>query len=352
MATMDIFRADPFRLVEKTAALNKRPRIPTMLGAGGMNLFAVKRSRTKDIYFEEMEGTIGLVPTSERGDPLDVGTNDKRTVKTARTPRLAKASKLTAAEIDGVRAFDSETELQAVATEIAVRDEKERMNIELTWENMRLGAIQGIVTDSDGSTLYDWFNFFGVTQPTEIDFDLDNASPAAGALYKKCNEVRVNMYRAAKGLWFPSTTIYGLCDDLFWRDLVTHPEAAESFRNQARAGSMPAAMAYLENMEVFRFGGITFIHYLGTDDGATVGIAASKCKFFPANTPGAFEVVFSPGEFFGTVNRPGQELYSRIVIDPTAGNNLEQAAWVQSELYSYPLFYCTRPGMLQRARRT
>jgi Phage major capsid protein E len=46
-------------------------------------------------------------------------------------------------------------------------------------EHLRVGAIKGKILDADGSAvIYDLFTEFGVSQHTEIDFDLDNASPA------------------------------------------------------------------------------------------------------------------------------------------------------------------------------
>ena len=48
-----------------------------------------------------------------------------------------------------------------------------------TLEHLRIGAIKGQILDADGSAvIYDLFTEFGVTQHTEIDFDLDNASPS------------------------------------------------------------------------------------------------------------------------------------------------------------------------------
>jgi len=45
------------------------------------------------------------------------------------------------------------------------------------------------------------------------------------------------------------------------------------------------------------------------------------------------------------VNTSGQDVYALIVIDK------ERQAWARPEVYSYPLFMCTRPGMLQRGKR-
>lgn len=95
----------------------------------------------------------------------------------------------------------------------------------------------------------------------------------------------------------------------------------------------------------FRYGNIDFINYRGTDDKSTVAINDDECQFFPVGAPDAFKVGFSPAEFLPFVNTSGQDVYALIVIDK------ERQAWARPEVYSYPLFMCTRPGMLQRGKR-
>ena len=64
---------------------------------------------------------------------------------------------------------------------------------------MRLAAIQGLLIDADGSTVFDWFAEFGITAATEIAFDLNHASPVDGALRIQCNKVVRAMARASQG---------------------------------------------------------------------------------------------------------------------------------------------------------
>ncbi|KKL23581.1 hypothetical protein LCGC14_2423950, partial [marine sediment metagenome] len=102
--------------------------------------------------------------------------------------------------------------------------------VELTAETIRLGAVQGIVVDADGSTqLFDWPTLLGQSIPTELDFDLDAASPASGVLRKKCNQVKRKVLRGLKGLGGPGVSIVGLCGDAFWDDFTAHGEVREIF---------------------------------------------------------------------------------------------------------------------------
>lgn len=345
MAAIDIFNSDAFSTVSITTALNNVPFQPTRLGE--LNIFAPRPVRTTSVAVEELNGKLSLIATSPRGAPLGERENEKRKIRDFRTVRIAKHDRVTADEIQNVRAFGSETELMQVVDEV-----NRRMNgptglmrdVELTWENMRLGAVQGIVVDADGSSVINnWFDEFGITQATEIDFDLDNASPASGAVRKKCEQVVRQMMKAASGGWIPGRThVHALCGDAFWDDLVAHPEVRQTYLNTQAAAELRQGTAY----QSFMYGGILFENYRSTDDGSTVAIGTDKAKFFPVNGNGVFEWAMSPGETFDFVNTPGQPVYGMVIPDE------KRNAYVDLEVYSYPLFICTRPAMLQRAKRT
>ena len=192
MATMDIFNADAFSAVELTAAIEKVPHRPQLLGS--LELFAPRPVRTETVAVEERSGTLALIQTSQRGAPLDERATEKRNIRDFRTLRIAKGDTVTASEIQNIRSFGTESELMQVMDEVMRRlagPTGLMSEVELTHENMRLGAVQGIVTDADGSTIIDWYSAFGVTQPSEIDFDLDNATPASGAVRKSATRSSV-----------------------------------------------------------------------------------------------------------------------------------------------------------------
>ncbi len=346
MATMDVFKQKPFQMVELSAAVQRAPYNPGFVRSLG--LFTPKRVRTTTVAIERKGGTLSLIQTSERGAPLAEGSREKRDIRDFRTLRIAKGTTMYAHELQNIRAFGSETELQQVMAEVGeiiAGPTGLRASVEITHENMCLGALQGVVKDADGSTLFDWFTEFSIAQDAEIDFDLDNANPASGAVRKKCNQVVRQMMRAAEGAWVPNRTyVMGLCGDAFWDDLTAHSEVRQTWLNQVAAQELRNDVG--NAFGSLRYGEITFVNYRGTDDGTTVGIATNECKFFPVNAPGVFETAYSPAEFLPFVNTPGQDVYAIIVEDR------DRQAWVRPEVYSYPLCYVTRPKMLQRARRT
>jgi len=343
MATIDIFNEDAFSVVSLTDAVEAVEYQPSLLR--DMGLFEKVPVRTTAIAMERKDGVISLIPTTDRGAPIIEGKKEGRNIRYANATRLAKGDTIYADELQNVRAFGSETEIQAVQAEVADRLNGLQMDMELTEENMFLGAVQGKVLDADGKTvIYDWFDFWGVSQPSIIDFDLDNASPAPGALKKKCKEVTRGMQKAAKGAFTPQTEIIALCGDDFYDDLVAHKEVETANNNTAEAVrlSNEFGTAY----SAIRFGEITWINYRGTDDGSKVAIGTDEVKFFPRRARGVFKHALAPAEFMPFVNTRGRERYAMTIPDR------DRQAFVRVELYSYPLVYCTRPEVLFRGKRT
>lgn len=341
MATLDVFKNDLFSATSLTAAVDKIGYVPGLLGSI-QGLFQPVPVRTTSVFVEERGNGPLLINTSPRGAPPDSREKEKRTGRSFETLRLARNSKIWAHEIQNIREFGSETEMKQVQTEVARRQLLIRNDLELTLENMRLGAVQGLVTDADGTTLFDWASEFGQTIPAEIDFDLDNPSPATGAVRKKCNQVVRSIVVALKGLGGANIGVMALTGDAFWDDLVSHPEVEKTFLATQAAADLRNGFggAYQQ----FNYGGITWINYRGTDTG-NVGINTDKAKFFPVNA-GIFQIAYAPAETFDFVNTPGQPVYSWIV------NDTQRNAWADVEVYSYPLPVCTMPSALHRAKRT
>lgn len=346
MAHMDVFNDSAFSMMELTAAVNEIPRLPGLIG--NLGLFTPRPIRTSAASFEEKDGKLTLIETTQRGAPLPRATRETRKLRYIRAPRIAKADSLRAEEIAGIRAFGSESELMQVQDEVAARLAALNRDMQLTWEHMRLGAIQGIVLDADGTTpLYNLFDEFGVSQPGAVDFDLDNASPAEGALRKKCSEMVRAVKNAAQNAWIEgSTYVAAVVDDVFWDQLIAHKEVRETYKNWIAAAELRGDAS----TGVFRFGGIEWHHYEGTDGSAntsTVKVPSGTAKFFPVNgAPDLFEFIPTPGEFLDAVNRPGLPMYALTIPDT------KRNAFVDIELYSYPLFVCTRPLVLRRATNT
>lgn len=340
MPGIDIFNDDAFSMTSLLTAVDKVGYVPGLLGSIP-GLFEPAPVRTEAIWIEARGTEAALIQTSQRGEAPGAKSDGRREATPFATKRLTKSSRITASELGGIRAFGSETELKQVQTEIARRQFLLKRDMDLTFENWRLGVVQGLVTDADGSTIIDWASALGQTIPAEVDFDLDNASPDSGVLRKKCTVAVRSMSRGLKGLGGNAVTFMAMCGDAFWDDLIAHPEVRETYLGQQEAAQLRGASAW----ESFNFGGITFTNYRGTDDGTTVAVGDDKAKFFPVGA-GIFKWAMSPGEQFDHIGQLGQMFYPLIVTDQARN------MWADVELYSYPLPVCVMPQALYRAKRT
>lgn len=338
MATMDVFNSTAFGTTSLTGMVNNLDFVPSLLGSLGV--FEPMPVRTRNVFVDRRNGVQVLIPSSADGAPPEDLANDGRSAVPLRTTRLAKSFTLYAHELDGIRAHGSETELESVMGEYRTRTERLMGDMDLTHENMRLGALQGIVLDADGSTvLNNYFTDFAEAQAAAISFELDVATTDVNGL---CKDIVRAMSREAKGAFTPATTVHALAGDDFYDALVAHANVEKFYMNWQAAQSLRETQAF----EAFRFGNITFHNYRGTDDNSTVAIATDECKFFPVGARDMFKVAYAPLETIDFVNQPGRERYMMNVPDRDRGMS------TKGEVYSYPLYVCQQPRVLQRATLT
>lgn len=352
---MNIFEGDAFSMVSLTGALHRLPYLPTFLG--GLNLFEADYLTTTDVAIELANGRMNLIPTTERGAPLPTTTPETTKIKVIRTPRLAKESTIYAHQIQNVRPFEQAVfdsagnrriEMvgvpQVVANIVHQAQAKLHRDLQLTWELHRLGAVQGVLLDADGTrVIYNWFTEFGVSQPAEVDWNLDAAPPTDGTapVRARCATTIRTVRDLLQGLWIDgSSYLLGLAGDNFFDNLTQLKELRETYLNTSQAADL---RDNLKPGEMFRYGGITWVNYRGN---GTVSINTDQVKFIPVNVPGLFRVAYSPAEFLPYVNTPALDMYSMLILDR------DRQAWVKPEVYSYPLHYCTVPEALLRGRRT
>lgn len=335
MASMDVFSGSAFSMVSLTGAVNKMDFIPQLLGS--LNIFEPMPVRTRDVWVDQRDGALTLIPVSPVGAPPSELEGDLRKAVPLRTQRLAKGFTLYAEEVQGIRAFGAESEYQSVQAEYLRRLSRVRDDQELTHEYHRLGALQGILLDADGtSVIYNYFDEFNVTEATAIDFALTTDTTDVRG---KCASVVRAMARSAKGVFTPSTQVHALAGDTFFDNLIKHPKVRDTYLNYAAAADLQEGKAFGS----FTFGGITFHNYRGTDDNSTVAIGANEAKFFPVGARDVFKKAMAPAEFGPYVNTPGLPTYAINIVDR------EREAWTRGEIYSYPLYFCQRPDVLRKA---
>lgn len=342
---LDIFKNDAFSVASLTDAINELEYRPSRIEALG--LFEEKSVSTTSVAIERIGDSIQLVPPTPRGGPGDVKANEKRTIKNLTVPHFLREWSVIADEVQGVRQFGSESELQTVQSVVLDKIADNIADLDVTNEYSRLGAVQGVVTYADGSTL-NLFNEFGVSQATEVDFDLDNGSPASGALRKACAGI-VRATRAAMG-GSPFGYVHAFAGDTFFDQLISHPEVRETYKGWSEAAILRDSYVGGNRAEnpIFMFGGIVFENYgavAATGDGAKLGVTATTAKFFPVGARGMFKTYYAPAPYMETVNTLGKKFYAKQELLPMDKG-------VYGETQTNALHICTRPAALLRAKNT
>ena len=228
----DIFNSRLFEVTSLTAAINDQPFVPGVLGT----IFEEDGVETTSVFVEKKGNVLELVQSSERGTPGSAIETGKRQGIDFRAVRLLVPGSLMADEVQNVRAFGSEDQLQGVEEK---RDEKLALagqSLDLTLEYHRLGAIQGKVLDKDNSVIFDLYDKFDIAEPAAIDFDL---SAAASHLRKKCFQARVVINEALGASRALVRGVRVFCGNTFWEDLLENEEVNRTYLNQQAANEQP-----------------------------------------------------------------------------------------------------------------
>ena len=353
MPGFDVFNQAPFSMFSLTVRVNDMPHVPMRLGQLG--LFNAQGISTTEGAVERRGNTLRLVPVTARNSPPTNHVKDPRNLVRIPTFRLSQRMEIYADELQNLRAFGSENQLAGIEEEVNFRAMQVSNNIEASVELMRIGAIRGkllgAVDNGDGTfsavEIFDLFTEFGVSPNAEVDFDLDNATPASGALRKTCAGVIRTIRDALGGV--PFSGVHAMCSTQFWDDLIAHPEVRETVKNYPAAMTLRntgVGTAQGQEIEVLKFGGITFEEYRGSVGGVDY-VEDDKAQFFPLGTPDNFECRYAPAEWWDTVNTLGLPRYMR--MDPETMNRLDMRGWIiQTQQFNI----CTRPLTLVKGKRT
>ncbi len=329
------FSTDAFNMAALTAAIN---RVPNTYGRlEQLSLMPPQGVRTRTIIIEEMSGVLNLLPTQPVGAPGTLGTMGKRKVRSFVIPHIPHDDAVLPEEVQGIRAFGSETETDALATLMAQKLQNMRNKHAITLEYLRMGALKGVILDADGSTLYDLYSEFGITAKT-ISFALGSATTE---VLLKVLEVKRHIEDNLKGEFM--TGILCLCSQGFYDAFTTHARVKEAFmyfqRNQQLGNDYRSG---------FTFGGVTFEEYRGqaTDAAGNLRkfIADDEAHFFPLGTANTFRTYFAPADFNETANTLGLPLYAK--QEPRKFGRGTDLHTQQN-----PLPVCLRPEVLVKATK-
>ena len=324
MATLDIFNNDAFSVSSLSQTIVDIPQVQTILGSSG--LFKEYGITTTSMMIERQGSSLRLVPTAPRGGVGQPVTLTGRSMIPVAAVHLPQSGSVMADEVQGVRAFGSETEVQSVMSVVKQKLAVAKGNLDLTLEYHRIGAIKGLILDADGtSPVMDMYATFGVTQQTK-NFILGTAGTR---VKDKIADLKRMIRTKLGGRSFTGVEV--LCSAQFFDDLTRHAtieKAYELYNQNDYARTDPRGSA-------FTFAGVTFREYLGgvnTTDFITTGEAYA----YPTGVSGLFQTAYAPAPYMETVNTTGLPYYAKQEAMPFNKG-------VELESQSNPINFCSLP---------
>lgn len=341
MSMVDIFNSDAFSVTALTDAVNDLKYKPSRMTELG--LFETTNVATLTIAIERVGDIIQMIPPTPRGAPGSVRDTPKRTVRDFRLRHFKRDWSVMADEVQGVREFGQEQAVKTVQQVAATKMAENLGDFDLTEEALQLSAVTGTITFADGTTESLYTNF-GVTETTEIDFDLDAGTPADGILRQRCTGVIRTMKKNLGGTAFSS--VHAMVGDTFFDQLLQHKEVRDTYKgwNEAQILRESYVGPNRGSNPIFEFGGIVWENY-GEIDGEGIGIGATKSRFFPIGVPGMFRRYYGPADYVETVNTLGRRLYSKSEL-------MKYGRGIEGEMQMNALYLATRPAALFGARNT
>lgn len=329
MEIVDAFKSC-FDMTTLTHSIQHQDFIPGRIASLG--LFDPEPIQTITAVVEEEYGTITLAPTAPRGGVSDPTSRDRRKVRSFAVPHIPLVSQVQADEVQNIRGFGMNNRASAeMASVEMVRDkklQKMRQRLEATIEYHRMGAIKGVILDSDGlTTVFNLFTEFDVTQST-LGMDLDVDATEVTTQIREATRLSENALGNSVVQGF-----HAFCGDTFYDTLITHPNVKEWFRNH------PEARVYRDEARAyatFWFGGVTWENYRGSVGGVAF-VPATKAYLVPLGVPELFIHYMAPADYVETVNTPGEPYYAKSELMPMGKG-------IKIEAQANPLCLCTKPA--------
>lgn len=326
MATFDIFNDDAFSVSTLSQTITDIPDVPTKLGDKG--LFTEYGINTTVLMIERQGSSLKLIPAAPRGgvrEPVALG---PRKLIPLGAIHLPASWSVLADEVQGIRAFGSETEVDQMSKLVARKLAVVRGSMDLTHEYQRVGALKGVVLDADGATeLLDIYEAFGMTQQTQF---WNIATANVGDPKASCIALKQMIQAKLGGRTFSRVRV--ICSLTFFMKLTSNDK-------MLKAWDLWNNGAYLRTDQVhggdFEFAGVVFEIYSG---GTSAGdfIEENTAYAYPEGVSGMFQSAFAPGDYMETVNTEGLPFYAK--QEPMPFNK-----GIMGEAQSNPLHFNSLP---------
>lgn len=324
MATFDIFNNDAFSLSSLSQVIVDIPRVQTRLGDTG--LFTESGIASTTMMIERTGESLKLVQSAPRGGLGTPVTMAGRKLIPVAAVHLPQRGALYADEVQGIRAFGRETEVEAASQRVLQKLTKMKAQLDVTLEYHRIGAVKGQVMDADGTTvLMDMYDTFGMTQQTQF---MALATPTT-KVKQLVIQIKRKIQLALGGRSFSGVRVQ--CSQTFFDDLTGHAtieKAFERYNENSFARTSQSGSA-------FEFAGVTFEEYIG-GVGNVQFIPDGLAYAYPEGVTGLFQTAFAPADYMETVNTMGLPYYAKQEL-------MDFDKGVELESQSNPITFCSLP---------
>lgn len=333
MPAMNVFdNNDAFSMASLTAAVNAVPYRPGQVSAAG--LFDEDGVTTLDVLVEHRDGKLGLVEPTERGGAGETVDSEKRSMQSFRVPHYERNDLIKADEVQGVRAFGSETELEVLTDRVNRKAQRHAADLTMTLEHQRIGAIKGVVASKSGAVLANLYTAYNIAVPASVSLVLGTDTTDVGSIFQDV------VYSIEDSLDEPYEGIHVFTGRDLHRQMWRHKSVRDTFLYGNGAGVLRQDVP-----DTFEFGGATWERYkTGAKATADLGapyIAANEARVVVKGVQDLFLTRFAPADYEETVNTVGLPFYAQqYAMQNKKGRHLE----VQMNAISL----CTRPQVLRR----
>ncbi|QFT69313.1 hypothetical protein FIU93_21175 [Labrenzia sp. THAF35] len=313
-----------------TQEVNRIPNQYGLLNALGIAPFETKTSRFVRIEFKN--GQIYVLAARPRGAPGTVGPDETEGGVIIEIPYFPHLENISVDDVDGLlEVVNGQVTPRSLDRELARKLMNIRKHHSITLEFIRLGMLKGLITDGEGTTLYDLYDLFDIQKKT-VDFLLGTAATDVRA---KCEEVVDHQMTNLQGE--TTSGVHSVVSPTFFNKLITHPNV-EKFWLQAQNSSehreLNRQMMGGSWGRVFEFGDILFREYKGglpvkRKNGTIETVAnvqAGKGHAYPAGTQDMMKTFEAPVHHIAHVNdAPDQDsiFISRKELDHGEGYELK-----------------------------
>lgn len=326
MELQDALETEKFTLSSLTAAINNIEQPPMRLAELG--IFEERGIRTTSIEIEFKDGEIIIVPEKERGADGTHTEDRERKLFTFKAVHLPLEASIYADDVQNLRAFGSESELEQLDELIDEKLEDHKLSIDATIEYQRIGALMGKVLGAKGNVLYDLFKVFGISSTAnkhEITFGT--------GLRQQLRDVKRQSKKNQKGI--KGKRYRGLCSASFMDDLLEDPDFIASFERKEDGQPLREDMR-----EGVYWQGVWWEEYDDEVDNKKL-IPDGEAIVFPEDKPKLLLTRFAPANYKDTVNTTGLPYYTN--SEPKRMNK-----GVDLESQSNPINVCTNPLAVRR----